>query len=48
VDRAAEGVREHDIVVHVGGAGEVALEQLHFSVPAQRLDSLRVKRDRPP
>jgi hypothetical protein len=39
VNRAAERVEEHDVVVDVGVAGERPLEQLRLAVVTERVDS---------
>ena len=44
----AELVAEDEVLVVVGVSGEVALEELGVPMAAQRLDRLRIERDRAP
>ena len=48
VDVATEFVGEHEVAVLVGGAGEVAFEQLRLAVGAQRIHGHLVQRDPAP
>jgi hypothetical protein len=47
VDWSAEFVGEHEVVVDVGVASERTLELLSLAVCPERVDGLRVERDRP-